>query len=102
MESSPHDTFENKLYRTYWSLCLGDILAKLKYPANESNKKILHDFHKRVLGYRTISEQDAKVLSQFIKDVCLYWGERGVFVRTSRKQPYNIEWMPLSAIWNLL
>jgi hypothetical protein len=102
MESFREDTFTNRLYRTYWSLCLGDVLTKLGYPVNEANKKAVHDFHKRVLGYATISEQDEKVLSKFIQEVCLFWGERGIFVRTSGKQPKNIEWMALRDVWDFL
>lgn len=81
---------------------MSDILCRLKHPSNETNKKILHDFHKRVLGYGTISDQDVEVLSKFIQEVCLFWAERGIFVRTSRRQPKNIEWMALRDIWDRL
>lgn len=102
MESFNQDSEEYRLYKLYWSLCLSDILTKLKLPINKEYKSLLHDYNKKVLGYRTISNESKEVISKFISEVCLYWGERGIFVRTSRRQPKNIEWMPLSTIWDLL
>jgi hypothetical protein len=102
MGYSRDDKADHLLYRTYWGLCLNDILYKQGFAVNEANKKVLHDFHKRVLGYKTISEESEEILSRFISEVVLFWGERGIFVRTSRRQPRWIEWMSLHDIWDLL
>jgi len=91
------------LYRLYWSLMLSDILHKQGMDATKKNKEDLHEFHKELLGYRTISGRSQEVLSRFIFEVCCYWSvERGIFVRTSRKQMADIEHRPLSEVWNLL
>ena len=80
----------------------GDILHKLGFDATEENKFILHEFHKRVLEYKTISGMEYERLSRFLLDVCVFWAERGIFVRTSGKQEWNLEERPLSEIWDLL
>ena len=93
---------EARLYRTYWKLCLEDILFHLSnqeginFPPNSANKELLHDFHKSIFGYDTISDQSYEVLSKFIQEVCMFWAsERGIFVRTSGKQPLGIEMLDL-------
>ena len=96
------DKAEHLLYKVYWRLCLSDILYHLGYEATQENKKILHDFHKRVLGYSTIAGRSHEVVSRFIAECCVFWSERGIFVRTSGKQRIGIEDEPLSEIWKLL
>ena len=91
------------LYRVYWKLMLGDVLFKLGFDATKTNKQILHDFHKRVLGYETISGRSQEVVSRFLFEVSVFWSvEKGMFIRTSSKQPYDIEHRPLSEVWKLL
>jgi hypothetical protein len=91
------------LYRLYWSLMLNDILHKQGFDATKENKEKLHDFHKRILGYETISARTQDVVSRFIFEVCCYWSvEKGIFVRTSRNQPYDIEQRSLAEVWHLL
>jgi hypothetical protein len=103
-----NDPADPKLYRTYWTLCLGDILLHLEYEPTAENKLILHDFHKRVLGYESISNRSQEVVSKFIAEVTIFWADRGIFVRTSGKQPLGIEMMDLfdiykgKRIWDLL
>jgi len=91
------------LFHVYWGLCCGDILFHLGYPPTAENKKILHEFHKRVLGYDTISNRSHEVVSRFITEVCIFWAtEKGIFVRTSKKQPLYIELMDLHDVWKKL
>jgi hypothetical protein len=90
------------LYRTYFGLLLEDVLHKLGYDATPQNKKILHDFHKRVLGYDTIAGRTHEVVSRFIFECSVLWCERGIFARTSGKQEWGIEERPLSEIWDQL
>lgn len=90
------------LYRLYFKLCLADILDELGFEATQKNKEILHDFHKRVLGYETIAGRSQEVLSRFIQDVCLFWAERGIFVRTSGRQPKDIASRDFNEIKHLL
>jgi len=103
------DIADPHLYRTYWSLMLGDILVKLGeecdciFPPTKGNKEILHNFHKRILGYETIAGRSQEVVSRFIFEVCVFWAtEYGFFIRTSGNQPENIADLPLSEIIHLL
>lgn len=98
-----NDVADHKLYKTYWKLCLGDILFHLGYEDTPENKELLHEFHKRVLGYKSISNSSQEVLSRFITDVCIFWSvEQGIFVRTNKKQPLYIEMEDLSEVWDKL
>jgi hypothetical protein len=101
------------LYRLYWKLVLSDILFHLGFEATAKNKEVLHEFHKRVLGYETISGRRHSVVSKFIQEVVIFWSvEKGIFVRTSRRQPLWIELMGFSdkvkingkeyTVWELL
>ena len=90
------------LYRTYYSLICGDILHKLGFDATKENKKILHDFHKRVLGYKSIADATQESMSHFLRDVGVFWAERGIFVRSRAEQPFGLENLPLSQLWDLL
>jgi hypothetical protein len=76
-----------------------DILFHLGFEPTAKNKEILHEFHKRVLGYSTISGRKEEVVSRFLQEVTIFWSvEKGIFVRTSRKQPLWIELMGFSDI----
>jgi len=108
MKPLSEDIADPHLYRLYWKLCLSDILFHLGYEATKENKLMLHEFHKRVLGYKTTSKRSQEAVSAFIRDVTIFWAERGIFVRTSGRQPLWIEKMGLSdiykgkMIWDLL
>jgi hypothetical protein len=91
------------LYRIYFSLMCKDILFELGFNATQENKAILHEFHKRILGYKTIAGMPQIIVSEFLLEVTIFWATNfGIFVRTSRKQPKGIEWLPLSKIKHLL
>jgi hypothetical protein len=96
------DKAEHLLYKLYYSLMLSDILYHLGYEATQENKKILHDFHKRILGFETIAGRSHEVVSRFIAECCVFWSEYGIFVRTSGKQPMGIEDMDFNEIKDLL
>lgn len=81
---------------------MGDVLHKLGYDATNENKFILHDFHKKVLNYKSIAGLSYERLSKFLLEVFVYWAERGIFVRTSKKQDLGIEDQALSKIWDKL
>ena len=81
---------------------LSDILYRLGYEATQENKKILHDFHKRILGFETIAGRSHEVVSRFIAEVTILWAEQGIFVRTSGRQPMGIENMDFNEIKDLL
>ena len=95
--SVKNDIADPILYRVYWRLCLEDILfhlgneIKVKIPPTKENKEYLHQFHKRVLGYTSTAGRSQEVVSRFLQDVCIFWAELGIFVRTSKKQPLWIE-----------
>jgi len=87
-----NDIADHKLYRLYWKIMLEDILAKLGYEPTKENKEILHEFHKRVIAYTTIAGQSQEVVSMFLFQVTVFWAtEKGFFIRSSRKQDYNME-----------
>jgi len=100
-------TQENKsadpiLYRLYWRLCLTDILAFLGYPPTKEAKLAVHEFHKRVLGFESIAGKSQETVSRFIAEVVVLWAEQGLFVRTSGRQPSDIQDMDLADCWNIL
>ena len=73
------------------------LLYDTKFEPTQENKKILHEFHKRVLGYSTISGRKQEIVSKFLQEVAIFWSvEKGIFVRTSRKQPLWIEQLGFS------
>src|SRR5512133_114242 len=105
MKSSPENKAEHILYRTYFGLCLYDILKAHGFKKHEMTQELkdrLHELHKRILGYPTIENQSQEVVSTFIQKVTLLWAEYGVFVRTSKKQPPLIQFMDLADCWTLL
>jgi hypothetical protein len=90
------------LYRVYWALSLKDILAFMGFPPSKEAKLILHDFHKRVLGYESIANRNHEVVSRFLAEVIVFWAEQGLFVRTSGRQPEDIQDMDLADCWDIL
>ena len=91
------------LYRTYFGLMCSDILHDLGYDATKENKAILHEFHKRILGYKSISGMPQHILSMFLLEVTIFWATNfGIFVRTSSKQTKGIEWLPFKKVKDLL
>lgn len=102
MTSTQANSEEALLYRTYWKLVLGDILHGLGHDATKDNKVILHDFHKRILQYKTIAGLPYERLSKFILEVTIFWGERGLFVRTKANQPLDMTDRALKDMWKYL
>jgi len=108
MTSQSEDSADHILYRTYYALMMADILHHLGFDATARNKATLHAFHKKMLGYKTISGATHEELSVFLFAVGVFWAERGIFVRSSGRQPWGIENMPLNGsyegkkIWDLL
>lgn len=109
----PNSNADPLLYRTYWRLCLEDVLHYLGFDPTPSNKHVLHEFHKRVLGYNSTAGRSQEAMSRFISEVTIFWAvEKGIFVRTSRRQPLGIEMMGFSdevevngkkkKVWDLL
>ncbi len=96
------DIADPLLYRTYWTLCLGDILYYLEQEPTKEAKELLHAFHKRVLGYDSTAGRSHEVVSRFITDVTIFWATHGIFVRTSGKQPHHIEDMDFKDVKDLL
>ncbi len=98
MKSLHNDEIQDPiLYRLYWRLILPDILTKLQAEVTPKNKKTLHEFNKRVLGYKSIAGKSKEYLSNFIFDVAVWWAvEQGIFVRTNKKQPENTQELPFS------
>ena len=80
---------------------LSDILHKQGLDATEENKKHLHEKHKEIFGVKSIAGMSQDRLSRFLLEVIIHWGERGIFVRTSKKQPWGIEDKALSDIITL-
>lgn len=103
MNSKDEDLADPILYRTYYKLVLGDILDFLGFPATQGNKRTLHDFHKRITGYKSIAGKSQRTVSNFILEVVIFWQtEFGIFIRTSAKQEKDLMDKPLSEVWNQL
>ena len=103
MTSIAKDFADPILYRVYFKLMMGDILHEMGFDATKENKAILHEFHKRILDYKTIAGQPQRIVSEFLLEVTIFWATNfGIFVRTSRKQNKGIEWLPLSKVKHLL
>ncbi len=104
MKSNCEDIADPLLYRTYWKLMCEEILHKIGFDATKENKAILHDFHKRILGYKSIAGRNQEVVSIFMLKVTIFWGtEFGLFICTSKKQKgEDIENLPLSKCWQWL
>jgi hypothetical protein len=103
MSAVRHDITDPILYRVYFSLMCSDILHELGFDATKENKLLLHDFHKRILNYKTIAGMPQNIVSEFLLEVTIFWATNfGIFVRTSRKQEKGIEWLPLAKVKHLL
>jgi len=103
MISNGEDIADPILYRTYWSIVQRDILYHLGFDATKKNKLILHEFHKRILGYKTIAGRSRVVVERFILEVIIFWQtEFGWFIRSSRKHYIGMENEPLSKLWDKL
>jgi hypothetical protein len=96
------DRADPVLYRLYWRYCLTDILQKLGFDASRELKEYLHEFHKRILDYKSTKDLTQEEMSLFISKVCLFWAEHGMFVRTKKGQPPKIQELPLSVCWKWL
>ena len=91
------------LYRAYYKLVMQDILDFLGYPATQQNKLILHEFHKRITGYKSIAGKSHRTVSDFILNVVIFWQtEFGIFIRTSGRQTTDMIDKPLSECWEIL
>ena len=102
MTLKQNDRANPVLYRLYYSIIMRDILYKLGFDSTKQNKEILHDFHKRVLKYKSIAGLSHEGMSLFINRVLLYWAEKGLFIRNKQGQPINIQDMDLQQAWELL
>lgn len=81
---------------------LSDILEKLGLEVTVKNKAMLHEYHKKTLGYDTIAGRSHFLVSSFLRDVTILWAEKGMFVRTRADQPLDIETRPLHDVWEYL
>ena len=102
MTLKQNDRANHLLYKLYYSLIMADILYKLGFTPTKANKSTLLDFHKRVLGCKSIAGLTHEGMSMFINRVLLYWAEKGMFIRNRRGQPYDIEDAELAKIWEVL
>ena len=103
MNAFREDIADSILYRVYFSLMMKDILYEIGVDATKENKAILHEFHKRILNYKTIAGMSQQVVSEFLLEVTVFWATNfGIFVRTSKKQDKGIEWLPLKKVWKFL
>jgi len=102
MSYANEDIADPILYRTYYSLMMGDICRARGLPPTPYVKERLHEIHKKALKYNTIAGRSQKTVSQFLFEVCALWSCFGVFVRTRKDQPVGILDLPLSDCWDLL
>ena len=97
VKSNP-DKANHLLYRTYFKLMLEDILHKSGIDATKENKLELHEFHKKTLGYKTTSGLTQEEYKFFLFETVVWWAvEKGIFVRTKKDQPIDIQNMSFFA-----
>lgn len=100
--TSQSKQYSHHLYRLYWRLCLGDLCHKLELDATDENKRWLHEHNKRVVGVTSTADKDEEFMSNFIMEVCAWWAvEKGIFVRTNRKQPVDIQYRSFLEVVNV-
>lgn len=106
MKSSPssprNEIADPILYRLYFGQICKEVIHKLGYDATHGAKKLLHEFHKRVLGYETIAGRSQDIVSLFIFETIVWWSCHGMFIRTKEDMPIDIQEMPLSKCWQWL
>lgn len=86
------------LYKLYWKLMMEDICRHMKLPPTAYVKHRLHDIHKKTLHYSSIAGKSNNIVSRFLFEVVAEYAINGIFIRTSRKQPFGIEKMAFSDI----
>lgn len=92
-----------RLYRIYWKLYLTDLAAKLGVVPTERVKKQLHKEFKDYLGYKSTSNMTADQMSLFLYEVlATAASEKGIYIRSSLKQPQEIQEMDLKDCWKFL
>jgi hypothetical protein len=93
----------NRLYRTYWSLILSDACIRTGLKPIKENKLRLHESHKKIYGTKSIAGESYEYVSDFITTIVAWYAtELGIFLRTSKKMPENIDKLPLSKCWKWL
>jgi len=103
MKSQENNEATHRLYRTYWSLILVDICNHLNIPATNDNKHRLHDSHKKIYGTESIAGRPYEYVSDFLTEIVAWYAvEMGIFLRTDKKMPENIDKLPLSRCWDFL
>jgi hypothetical protein len=66
-------------------------------------KRQLHKEFKEYLGYKSTAGMTEEQMSLFLYEVlATAASELGIFIRSSLKQPENIQEMPLSESWEYL
>ena len=101
-QETPNDEV-HKLYKTYWALILPDICLHLKLPITEENKRRLHDSHKKIYECESIAGRPYEYVSDFITTIVAWYAtEMGIFIRTRKDMPEDIDKLPLSKCWKWL
>jgi hypothetical protein len=98
MNSRDEDIADPFLYKVYWKLMMEDICKHIQLPPTARVKSLLHEMHKQALNYTTIAGKSNKAVSLFLFEVAAEYAINGIFVRTSRKQPFGIEKMAFTDI----
>jgi hypothetical protein len=93
----------NKLYRTYWTLILADACIKTGLKPTRGNKLRLHEAHKKIYGTNSIAGESYEYLSDFLTTIVAWYAtELGIFLRTTKRMPENIDNLPLNRCWDFL
>ena len=93
-----NDIADPLLYKVYWKLMLEDVCRHVQLPPTSYVKHSLHEIHKKTLSYSSIAGKSNKMVSQFLFEVAAEYAINGIFIRTSRKQPFGIEKMAFTDI----
>jgi len=103
MNSQENNEKTHKLYRLYWSLILSDACIKTGWKPTKRNKLLLHEAHKKIYECDSIAGRPYEYVSDFITTIVAHYAiELGIFLRTDKKMPENIDELPLGKCWDFL
>ena len=80
-----------------------DACVKTGLKPTKKNKLRLHESHKKIYGTNSIAGESYEYVSDFLMVITAWYAiELGIFLRTSKKMPEDIDKLPLCKCWAFL
>ena len=97
------DKADHKLFRLYWGFILENLAEELNVYPSERVKLQLHKEFKEYLGYKHTSGMTDDQYRLFLYEVLATCAsELGIYVRSNKDQPDDIQSMDLKDAWRYL